>query len=49
MWGVFNTEDTGQNIILLNAFKGRFEFPELRRVALEEYQDWRPDMVIIEA
>ena len=49
MWGVFSTEDTGQNIILLNAFKGRFEFPELRRVALEEYQDWRPDMVIIEA
>jgi hypothetical protein len=49
MWGVFNTEDTGQNIILLNAFKGRFEFPELRRVALEEYQDWKPDMVIIEA
>ena len=39
----------GQNIILLNAFKGRYEFPELRRVALEEYQDWKPDMVIIEA
>ena len=48
-WGVFTTEDQGQNIILLNAFKDRFEFPELRRVALEEYQDWRPDMVIIEA
>ena len=49
MWGVFTTEDRGQNIILLNAFKGRYEFPDLRRVALEEYQDWRPDMVIIEA
>ena len=49
MWGVFTTEDRGQNIILLNAFKGRYEFPELRRAALEEYQDWQPDMVIIEA
>jgi len=49
MWGVFSTEDRGQDIILLNAFKGRYEFPELRRIALEEYQDWRPDMVIVEA
>ena len=49
MWGVYATEDQGQNIILLNAFKGRYEFPELRRVALEEYRDWNPDMVIVEA
>ena len=49
MWGVYTTEDRGQNIILLNAFKGRYEFPELRREALEEYRDWNPDMVIIEA
>jgi len=49
MWGVYTTEDRGQNIILLNAFKGRYEFPELRRVALEEYRNWNPDMVIIEA
>ena len=47
-WGVFTTEDQGQNIILLNAFKGRYEFPELRRMAYEEYMDWKPDMVIIE-
>ena len=49
MWGVFNTEANGEGIILLNAFKGRYDFPELRRIALEEYQDWRPDMVIVEA
>ena len=48
-WGVFTTEDQGQSIILLNAFKGRYEFPELRRLAYEEYLDWKPDMVIIEA
>ena len=49
MWGVFTTQDRGEDIILLNAFKGRYEFPELRRVALEEYRDWKPDMVIVEA
>tara|TARA_X000001388_G_scaffold39926_1_gene28113 strand:- start:1290 stop:1919 length:630 start_codon:yes stop_codon:yes gene_type:complete len=48
-WGVFTTEDQGQSIILLNAFKDRYDFPELRRVALEEYRDWNPDMVIVEA
>jgi len=48
-WGVFNTEDSGQNVILLNAFKDRYEFPELRRKAQAEYQWWRPDIVLIEA
>ena len=48
-WGVFEDEDNGYNIILLNAFKDRFEFPELRRVAHEEYLFWRPDSVLIEA
>ena len=48
-WGVFETEADGQNIILLDAFKDRYEFPELRRVAYQQYLDWNPDMVIIEA
>ena len=48
-WGVFETEDDGDNIILLSAFKDRYESPELRRVAHEEYLWWRPDMVLIEA
>jgi len=48
-WGVFETEEDGQNIILLDAFKDRYEFPELRRVAYQQYLDWKPDMVIIEA
>ena len=47
-WGVFNREDNGQNAILLDAFKGRFEFPELRRRAHEEYLHWNPDVVVIE-
>lgn len=52
-WGVFyrDDEETGlkdANIILLNAFRDRLEFPELKRLAVEEYNDWQPDGVIIE-
>ena len=48
-WGVFYpTEDSGPNLILLDVVKDRFEFPELRRVALEQYNYWKPESVIIE-
>jgi predicted phage terminase large subunit-like protein len=52
-WGVFyKPDDTGlsqANIILLNCFKKRMEFPELKKRAMEEYQDWEPDALIVEA
>jgi predicted phage terminase large subunit-like protein len=52
-WGVFyKDDDTGRpqaNIILLNAFKKRMEFPELKKRAMEEYQEWNPDSLIVEA
>jgi predicted phage terminase large subunit-like protein len=52
-WGVFyKTDDTGMqqaNIILLNAFKRRMEFPELKQRALEEWKEWEPDALIVEA
>jgi len=49
-WGVFYpSEDSGPNLILLDAVKERFEFPELRRVALEQYQYWNPETIIIES
>ena len=49
-WGVFYpTEDSGPNLILLDAIKERFEFPELRRKALEQYEYWKPETVIVEA
>jgi len=48
-WGVFYpNEDAKPNLILLDSVKDRFEFPELRRQALEQYQYWNPDMVIVE-
>jgi predicted phage terminase large subunit-like protein len=52
-WGVFyHPDDTGAeqaNIILLNAFKKRMEFPELKQKAFEEYKEWEPDAMIVEA
>jgi len=49
VWGVFYpNEDSKPNLILLDALKDRYEFPELRRVALDQYKYWNPDMVIIE-
>jgi predicted phage terminase large subunit-like protein len=49
-WGVFyNDEDNGlPNIILLNAFKERMEWIELKKTAFEHYKEWEPDNILIE-
>lgn len=52
-WGVFYQENAVgvmvPHIILLNAFKERMEFPELKQRAFEEYKEWEPDSLIVEA
>jgi predicted phage terminase large subunit-like protein len=49
-WGVFFPQDGDPpNIILMDAKRGRWDFPELRRIALEEYKYWDPECVLIEA
>ena len=50
-WGVFypNEGGSGPNLILLDSVKGRWDFPELKEKALELYNFWEPDTVIIEA
>jgi predicted phage terminase large subunit-like protein len=52
LWGVFYKDDVNgvsrPNIILLNAFRKRMEFPELKQRALDDYKEWAPDSVIIE-
>jgi predicted phage terminase large subunit-like protein len=52
-WGVFyRPNDRGvdvANIILLNSFKRRMEFPELKQTAFEHYKEWEPDSIIVEA
>jgi len=49
-WGVFYPDiDSGPNIILLDVTKGRWDFPELKRIAKDQYDRWQPDNVLIEA
>ena len=48
-WGVFfNEEMNNYNIILLNSIKKRMEFPELKKLCIEEYKEWEPDSFIVE-
>ena len=50
-WGVFymneNAEDS--HIILLDSFKRRMEFPELKEKAFNHYKEWEPDAFVVEA
>jgi predicted phage terminase large subunit-like protein len=49
-WGVFTSEADGKvYLILLDAVKGRWEFPELKRKALAKYKEYEPETIIIEA
>jgi predicted phage terminase large subunit-like protein len=48
-WGVFTDEtDMSKNIILLNTYKKRVEWVELKRDVLEEYREYEPDGLLIE-
>ncbi len=49
-WGVFYpNEDSPANLILLDSYKERVEFPDLRKEAFRQYRYWNPETVIIEA
>jgi len=49
-WGVFEPHGNGdQHLILLDAKRGRWNFPELKQIAQEENEYWDPDMMLIEA
>jgi predicted phage terminase large subunit-like protein len=49
-WGVwYNEEDNDSpHLILLDAFKNRWEFPELKQQAYKSYMEWDPDAFIVE-
>ena len=49
-WGIFfNEEDKMKpHIILLDAFKDRMAFPDLKVTALKHYRQWEPDSFIVE-
>jgi len=49
-WGVFTPEEAGKpSLILLDAKKGRWNFPELKEIAQKEYKYWEPEAILIEA
>jgi len=52
-WGVFYLEDDdgmlAPNLILLDAYQERLEFPELKKMAMEKYNAYKPDAFIVEA
>ena len=49
-WGVFTPEDGSKPcVILLDAKRGRWNFPELKDKAKEEYKYWEPELVLVEA
>ena len=49
-WGIFQPVEGYENaIILLDAIKGRYDFPDLKNMAIEQYNYWEPETVIIEA
>jgi predicted phage terminase large subunit-like protein len=48
-WGVFFNEETNNyNIILLNSIKKRMEFPDLKKLVIDEYKEWEPDAFMVE-
>jgi predicted phage terminase large subunit-like protein len=52
-WGVFYQDDEEDglrkaNIILLNAFRDRLEYPDLKKKAFQQYDEWEPDSIIVE-
>jgi len=49
-WGIFNNPDDNDqpNIILLNTYRKRVEWVDLKKDVLQEYRDWNPDGMLIE-
>jgi predicted phage terminase large subunit-like protein len=49
-WGVFYNEEEGDapQVILLDAFKDRMTFPDLKATALKHWKEWEPDAFIVE-
>ena len=50
-WCVFYPDENSSRpaLLLLDVKKGRWDFPELKRVAYEQFTYWDPDTIIVEA
>ena len=51
-WGIFyHPDDEGvsqPNLILLDSYKEKLEFPELKKAAYDKYWEWEPDQMVVE-
>lgn len=51
-WGIFHHPDhegvSRPNLILLDSYKEKLEFPELKRAAYDKYWEWEPDQMVVE-
>ena len=51
-WGVFYHQDINDgktpNLILLDAYKEKLEFPELKQIAYDKYWEYEPDQLVVE-
>ncbi len=47
-WGVFSGEG-GYNLYLMDAFRERLTFPELKNAAISLYNNHQPDLILVEA
>ena len=49
-WGIFTNEDENNEsqVILLDAFKDRMEFPDLKAYVKKHYDEWTPDILMVE-
>ena len=52
-WGVFYVGGSNQkkvaNLILLDAYMARLEFPDLKEMAFQKYMQFQPDSLVIES
>ena len=48
-WGVFRPSEDSPDCVCYWIVKRQWDFPELKEIAMREYQYWETDMVLIEA
>lgn len=49
-WGVFFNEKERRNqLILMDAVRGKWDFPTLKQRAFKYYKQWEPDVVLVES
>ena len=48
VWGIFKQNNGTPGIMLLDTWRDRLEYPELRKKILEYSDEWNPDVLVIE-